>query len=126
MKVSILVFLIVLPMLATIGLYSYAFISTNWSYIDQTRLEDYSHEKPRERLEKNSKQKNVASFKIQKIRHAFRSRYGLFSYCLDYKWIPLLTIESTKSNEFSSNSVPFCYPCNSSMPYCSATRCCVS
>ena len=131
MKVSILVVLIVLPMLATIGLYSYAFISTRWSRIDKDLIEQYSAVKGQQRLQTNARQRNAVQLDLQSIRHAFRSRYGLFGYCLEYKWLPLLTIKQQPTTDYYSNqvkpaSIPFCHRCNQSLMICPQTGCCVS
>ncbi len=124
MKVSILVILIVLPMLISIGLYCYSFISTRWSYIDENLLQQYSSLKGRQRLQSNNIQ-----LQLQTIRHGFRSRYGLFGYCLDYRWINLLTpkSQSINDNEFRANSPLFCRRCNQSLLHCPDldTGCCV-
>lgn len=124
MKVSILVILIVLPMLASIGLYCYSFISTRWSYVDEYRLATYGTYRNRQRLQSNSIQ-----LQSQKIRHAFRSRYGLFGYCLDYRWINLLIPKSqtVNENDLRSNSTLFCRRCNQPIYQCPdlPNGCCV-
>ena len=128
MKVSILVVLIVLPMLASIGLYCTSFISTRWSHIDEDLIRHYSSIKGRQRLLLNNNPNNI-QLQLQKIRHAFRSRYGLFGYCLDYRWISLLTPKpaSTNENDLLSNSPLFCRRCNQTLLQCPdlETRCCV-
>jgi hypothetical protein len=118
MKVSILVILIVLPMLTSIGLYCYSFLSTRWSSIDENLLHKYSSTKGQQRLQTN----NNIQFQLQTIRHAFRSRFGLFGYCLDYKWLNLLTIKP----QLKSSSAVFCRQCNQSVLMCPETGCCVS
>lgn len=135
MKVSILVVLIVLPMLATIGLYTYAFVSTRWSEIDEDLLEQYSQIKGRDRLQTNTRQQNSVQFDLQTIRHAFRSRYGLFGYCLEYKWLPLLTIKSSSSSSGGGSesyessrtpNIPFCQRRCQPNLQCPETGCCMS
>jgi len=125
MKVGVLVMFIVLPMLASIGLYCYSFISTRWSYIDENLLEKYTSYKGRQRLQTNNLQ-----LQIQKTRHAFRSRYGLFGYCLDYRWIPLFTPKSSSNNDDDSKSnTPFyCKRCNQPVLQCQElnTDCCMT
>jgi len=123
MKVSILVILIVLPMLASIGLYCYIFTSTRWSHIDENLIHQYSSIKGRQRSNSNT---NI-QLQLQSIRHAFRSRYGLFGYCLDYKWLNLLTIkpEINLQENFKSNSILFCQQCNRSIDKCEETGCCM-
>ena len=127
MKVSILVVLIVLPMLASLGLYCYSFISTRWSYIDETSLAKYTTFKTRQRLTSNH-----IPLQIQNIRHAFRSRYGLFGYCLDYRWIDLLIPKPSSTNEndprSESSSSLFCRRCSQPIYQCPdlAQGCCVS
>lgn len=126
MKVSILVILIVVPMLASIGLYCYSFISTRWSYLDETSLAKYTTFKTRQRLTSSH-----ISLQIQNIRHAFRSRYGLFGYCLDYRWIDLLVPKSssaTNENDPRSESTLFCRRCSQPIYQCPdlAQGCCVS
>lgn len=121
MKVSILVTLIVLPMLASIGLYCYAFISTRWSYVDENLIDQYSQTKGRQRLHSN----NHIQLRLEPIRHAFRSRYGLFGYCLDYRWINLLVPRTTDSQS-KLNSTLFCRRCNQPALWCPGTQCCVS
>ncbi len=111
-------------MLASIGLYCYSFISTRWSYIDEDSIQQYSLIKGRQRLQSNNIQ-----LQSQTIRHAFRSRYGLFGYCLDYRWINLLTpkSQSINENEYRSNSPLFCRRCNQTLLHCPDldTGCCV-
>jgi hypothetical protein len=128
MKVSILVILIVLPMLASIGLYCYSFISTRWSYIDDDLIQQYSLSKGQPRSKSNVYPNNI-QLQSQTIRHAFRSRYGLFGYCLDYRWINLLTpkFSTTNENEYRSNSPLFCRRCNQTLLHCPDldTGCCV-
>jgi len=130
MKVSILVILIVLPMLTSIGLYCYSFISTRWSYIDEHLIDQYSSIKGRQRLQSNINSPNNIQLQLQIIRHAFRSRYGLFGYCLDYRWINLFTLKTQiiNDNELKSNSPLFCRRCNQSLLHCPDldTGCCVS
>jgi hypothetical protein len=120
MKVSILVILIVLPMLASIGLYCYSFISTRWSYLDEDLLEQYSSIKGQQRLQANTNYPDNIQLQLQKIRHSFRSRYGLFGYCLDYRWIDLLTpkSQSINGNEYKTNSPLYCNRCNRSGLFC--------
>jgi hypothetical protein len=129
MKVSILVMLIVLPMLASIGLYCYTFISTRWSHIDENLIHRYSS-KGRQRLNSNNNNNNniQLQLQLQSIRHAFRSRYGLFGYCLDYKWINLLTPkpQTINENESKPSSTVFCRRCEQTLLQCPETGCCVS
>jgi hypothetical protein len=132
MKVSILVILIVLPMLVSIGLYCVAFISTRWSHIDEELIDRHSSTKGRQRLESNINSKNnnnTIQLQLQSIRHAFRSHYALFGYCLDYRWINLLVPKPpppTFENQLKSNSTLFCERCNQLDRMCPGTRCCVS
>ncbi len=116
-------------MLASIGLYCYSFISTRWSYIDENLIEQYSSFKGRQRAQSNINSNNI-QLQLQTIRHAFRSRYGLFGYCLDYRWINLLTpkSQSINENELKSNSPLFCRRCNHSLLQCPDLDkgCCVS
>lgn len=134
MKVSILVILIVLPMLASIGLYCYAFISTRWSRLDHVRLQEYTSTNGRQRSQATSKDGSHVQLESQSIRHAFRSRYGLFGYCLEYKWLNLQTLKPTApvNNDYYSQErrtpapKPFCRPCNQSLLMCPETGCCVS
>lgn len=100
MKVGILVVLVVLPMFVSIGLYCYAFISTNWIDLDHQHIRKYNSTKSR-RDDVDLPDSNI-QFEYRLIRHEFRSQYGLFGYCLDSKWLDLLTIKS--SSQFSSNS----------------------
>jgi hypothetical protein len=125
MKVSILVIFIVLPMLASIGLYTFSFISKQWSYIDNNSIGKYSS-KTKERV--SSKSNNSIQFESQIIRHAFRSYYGLFGYCLDYQWRDLLTIKSETSPTDNPQSTRklFCDQCDQPKDMCSGSTCCVS
>ena len=130
MKVSLLVVLIVLPMLASIGFYTYAFISTRWSYIDETFIDQHTAiSKQRE----HAQSPNQVQLESRSTRHAFRSRYGLFGYCLDYKWLDLLTIKSPVNLEeidnersLKANTTSSCAQCPPSAPICPQTGCCVS
>jgi hypothetical protein len=130
MKVSLLVVLIVLPMLATIGFYTYAFVSTRWSYIDETFIDQHTTiSKQRE----HSQSPNQVQLQSRSTRHAFRSRYGLFGYCLDYKWLDLLTIkpsvtldEIDNEQSLKANTTSLCAQCPPSAPICAQTGCCVS
>ena len=78
-----------------------------------------STNKQQESLQLNNK----SELQIRLIRYAFRSYYSLFGYCLDYKWLNLLTIK-TKINfqnkdEWNRKSV--CHQCNetqSEIKYC--------
>lgn len=125
MKVSILVTLIVLPMLATIGLYSYAFVVGNWTYVDEDYLKAHTENREQEYLDQTTKKGSMVQLEIKNnIRHAFRSRYSLFGYCLDYRWISLLIPKSQKPYE--TDSIPFCTACNRSLSRCAKTGCCVS
>ena len=130
MKVSVLVVLIVLPMLVSLGLYCYAFLSTRWSYVD----EDYirRHSPAANELDQISSTNNVA-LESQSVRHAFRSRFGLFGYCLDYKWLNLLMVKSSSVHadgkaDSKMNSTLSCQRCDPSKPSltCQQTGCCVS
>lgn len=124
MKVSILVILIVLPMITSIGLYFYGFISTHWNSIDKNLIDQYNLTNK----EKGSIQSNDnIQLEIQFTRHAFRSHYGLFGYCLDYKWLYLYTIKSQVNfqDELKANKKLFCQPCNQSLLICPETGCCV-
>ncbi len=95
-------------MLASIGLYCYAFISMRWNYINNDLISQHdSKNKERENLQLNNNNNNTIQLKNQLIRHPFRSYYGLFGYCLDYKWLNLLTI---KSQNKSQNEVKPCVP----------------
>jgi hypothetical protein len=129
MKISILVILIVLPMLASIGLYCYSFISTRWNHIDESLIDKYSSIKGEQRLQTNINSPNNIQLQLQTIRHAFRSRYGLFGYCLDYRWINLLIPKSStiNENESKSNSPLFCRRCSQPILECPDldTKCCV-
>ena len=111
-------------MLASIGLYSYAFISTRWSRIDENFIHHYSTEKGQQRLQKHINSNSNIQLELQRIRHAFRSQYGLFGYCLDYKWINLLTIKPQTT--YSNRVTLFCDRCNDQSRMCHETQCCVS
>jgi hypothetical protein len=116
-------------MLASIGLYCYTFISTRWSHIDEKLIHQYSSVKGRQRLNANNNNINNIQLQLQSIRHAFRSRYGLFGYCLDYKWINLLTPKSsqtTNENDSKQSSTLFCTRCEQTTRQCPDTGCCVS
>jgi hypothetical protein len=121
MKVSILVINIVLPMIASIGLYCYAFISTRWNSIDKDLI--YRNNSTNKQQEYLQSINTSIQLENQFIRHAFRSRYGLFGYCLDYKWLNLLTIKS--QNESNTNSILFCHSCNETLDKCQETGCCM-
>lgn len=130
MKVStVLAVFIVLPMLASIGLYCYAFISTRWSRIDETLIHYYNSQDGQQRSQSKIATTNDIQLELQLIRHAFRSHYGLFGYCLDYKWIKLITFKPQTSNPYGPkpSSTVFCHQCNRSSPLiCTDTGCCVS
>ena len=118
MKVTVLVVFIVLPMLVSIGLYTYAFISTRWSYLDENFITEHT----------SLQAKRYSQLESRMIRHGFRSFYGLFGYCLDYKWIHLLTMTpSNLSDEPSkqTNSSSTCPVCEPSAAICPQTGCCV-
>ncbi|CAF1323539.1 unnamed protein product [Adineta steineri] len=125
MKVSILVVNIVLPMIVSIGLYCYAFLSTHWNFIDNKLIYEYNiTNKQQENIPTNNKSIQLES---QFVRHAFRSRYSLFGYCLDYKWLNLLAIKSQKNLEdtIQSNSIVSPQSCNDSFIYCQELESCV-
>jgi hypothetical protein len=71
---------------------------------------------------------NTVKLDRQLIRHAFRSRNGLFGYCLDYKWINLLTPkpQTINENESKPSSTVFCRRCEQTLLQCPETGCCVS
>ncbi len=116
-------------MLASIGLYCYSFISTRWSHIDEKLIDEYSSIKTQQRLQENNNSPNNIQLQLQTIRHAFRSRYGLFGYCLDYRWINLLIPKSSiiNENESKSNSPLFCRRCSQPVLQCQDldVKCCV-
>ncbi|CAF2839702.1 unnamed protein product [Rotaria sp. Silwood2] len=122
MKVSILVINIVLPMFASIGLYIYGLISTRWNYIDKNLIDQYNftNKQHEEYLQLNN---NNIQLENQLIRHGFRTHYGLFGYCLDYKWLNLFLLKSQINIESNKNF--FCRQCNQSSSICPETGCCV-
>ncbi|CAF3588560.1 unnamed protein product [Rotaria socialis] len=122
MKVNILVMLIVLPMLASIGLYCFSFATKRWSRLDENLINRYHKNESQKRLQ--SEVKNNVKLELQNIRHAFRSHYGLFGYCLDYRWINLLTVKSPQDGSMRTPTL-FCDRCNDSKRMCSETNCCM-
>lgn len=124
MKISILVFFLVLPMIISMGLHFYGFISTSWNYLDRNLMDHYNSTKYQHNYPTSN---NNIQLERQFMRHAFRSHYGLFGYCLDYKWLYLSTLK-TQSNiqdEFESNKKSHCQQCNQSKLTCPETGCCV-
>ncbi|CAF0942002.1 unnamed protein product [Rotaria sp. Silwood1] len=121
MKISILVINIVLPMFASIGLYVYGLISTRWNYIDKNLIDQYNltNKQQEEYMQSNTSIQLENHF----IRHGFRTHYGLFGYCLDYKWLNLFILKSQINIESNKNF--FCQQCNQSSLICSETRCCM-
>lgn len=90
-------------MLASIGLYSYGFISTRWNSINNDLIFKHSQKLSQEYLnEFNSNQ--TIQFEYQSIGLNIRTRYGLFGYCSDYKLFQLLTIKSTHDNPSNCSS----------------------
>jgi hypothetical protein len=126
MKVGILVALIVLPMLTSIGLYCYAFVSTRWSYLDESLIAHHNRSRSPERGQSDINPKNV-QLRLQTMRHAFRSHYGLFGYCLDYRWLSLLAPKPivTAEQPFRSNSTLACRRCIDPKNRCPDNNCCV-
>jgi len=106
-------------MFISIGLYCYAFLSTHWNFIDNNLIKN----KQQEYLRLNNNHNHSIQLKTQ-IRYAFRSRYGLFGYCLDYKWLNLFMIKSknTSHDEPKSNLT---IPCNQSSIMCQERKLCV-
>lgn len=94
MKVSILVIFVVLPMLLSIGLYTYAFISTRWNSIDNELISFMNKKNKEDNYLQLNNYNNTIQLQIENISHTFRTRYGLFGYCLQTKWLNLLTIKS--------------------------------
>lgn len=125
MKVDILVILIVLPMLASIGLYCYTLASKRWSRLDEELINRYHTKESQKHLQLQSEINNTIKFELQEIRHAFRAHYGLFGYCLDYRWINLLTFKSPQDGSKPTPKL-FCERCNDSKRMCPETKCCVS
>lgn len=115
MKVTVLVILVLLPMLGSIGLYSYAFLSTRWNSINNDLLFKH-HQKNLRDL--NSNQTN--QFEYEQVGVDIRTRYGLFGYCLDYKLLNLLTIKSSSHEEVSN-----CSSCVKPDVCCTETNRCV-
>ncbi len=122
MKVSILIILVILPMLTSIGLYCYAFISTRWNSIDNDFIFK-SNLKNEQQGDIQINNNNTIQLKKRLIGYEIRSRYGLFGYCLEYKLLNLLTIKS--SNESKSNSTLSSLSCNESFIPCPETNLCV-
>ncbi len=116
MKISILVILVALPMIASIGLYCYAFLSTNWIYLDNDLISRYNSTNKQRRKEIDFTDQTI-QFDSRLIRQEFRSQYGLFGYCLDSKWLNLFLIKSNST--FSSSQ------CNSSLSPCPEINPCV-
>ena len=132
MKLTVLVVLIVLPMLASIGLYGYAFLSKRWSYLDENFINQ--HNSSSKHRENDPSNKHI-QLETHLIRHGFRSYYSLFGYCLDYKWLNLLTVKTSSNFDEidegpygKSNGSVFCTACSSSSSssICPQTGCCVS
>lgn len=120
MKVSILVIFVVLPMLISIGLYCYAFISTRWISIDQNLIDSNNINNPQRTYLQFNNHNNTIQLQVQNISHTFRSRYGLFGYCLQTQWLNLLTI---KTQDLSTSNSTSCPP--STRYNCSGTNLCV-
>jgi hypothetical protein len=109
-------------MLASIGLYSYAFISTRWNFINNDLISKHNlTNKEREYMQLDNNKTIQLKYRI--VRHAFRSHYGLFGYCLDYKWLNLLTIKS--QNKSQLNSTLTSSPCHLPLIMCPETGLCV-
>ncbi|UJR15648.1 hypothetical protein I4U23_002584 [Adineta vaga] len=128
MKISILVTLIILPMLTSIGLYIYAFISTRWSYLDEKIIDQHSQTKDQQQRLQLHNTSNKLQLQLKSTRYAFRSHYGLFGYCLDYRWINLLTPKSsqtTSEQQFKTNSTLSCRRCHDPKNQCPGTDCCM-
>ena len=125
MKVCILVVCIVIPMLVSVGLYCYGFISTQWSYIDDNLINQ--HNSTTDQQNEDLQSNNAIQLDKRHIHYAFRSYYGLFGYCLNYKWLNLVIIKSHKNftSELSSNSELVCQQCNQTSSNCPEKGCCV-
>lgn len=101
MKVGILVVLVVLPMFVSIGLYCYAFVSTNWIDLDNGHITTYNSTSRRQQQQTQPRENDLdahdssVQFEYRLIRQEFRSQYGLFGYCLDSKWLNILTIKTS-------------------------------
>ncbi|UJR30997.1 hypothetical protein I4U23_018508 [Adineta vaga] len=124
MKVSILVVNIVLPMIVSIGLYCYAFLSTRWNSIDDNLIDHYNRtNQQREYFQINNQSVQLETHLLQ---HAFRSRLSLFGYCLDYKWITLHTIKTEKNSIDRMELYPILssQSCNDSFIYCHEKNSC--
>ena len=123
MKVGILIVLVVLPMFVSIGLYCYAFLSTNWIDLDHQHISksNSTNKQPQPRRDDLDLDDPTIQFEYRLIRHEFRSQYGLFGYCLDSKWLDLLTIKS--SYQIQTNSTD----CDqsSSLIFCPELNTCV-
>ena len=119
MKVSILVTLVVLPMFASITLYCYAFLSTNWIHLDNQLINQYTSTNQAQERETDVNNRTI-QFEHQLIRQEFRSHYGLFGYCLDSKWLNLRTIKSSLNSTSPSSS-----SCIKPLVLCPETNLCV-
>lgn len=118
MKVSFLVINIVLPMLISIGLYTYGLLSTRWNCIDEDLINQYNETN---KLREGHSPINNSNVQLESllIRHGFRTHYGLFGSCIDYKWLYLYTIKSKLNKDY------FCRKCNDTSLTCPETGCCV-
>ncbi|CAF0869743.1 unnamed protein product [Adineta ricciae] len=127
MKISVLVTLIVLPMLTSIGLYFYAFLNTRWSYLDEDLIDQHSLLQERQRVQSNDVP-NRLPLQMKPTRYVFRSYYGLFGYCLDFRWINLLTPKlapTASEQQFRTNSTLTCQRCHDPKNQCPGTDCCM-
>lgn len=126
MKVSILVVKVIVPMVASIGLYCYAFLSTRWTVLDNDRIAQYNATNG-QRDARPARNRTVR-LDNQLVRHAFRSRSGLLGYCLDYRWLTLTTIASDRTpveDPQSSEALRSAPVCDESAVYCPETNTCV-
>ncbi|CAF0723970.1 unnamed protein product [Didymodactylos carnosus] len=119
MKLNVFCIFIILPALSALALYSYGILSTRWSRVNYDLMRQH-----------NQTIYNDDSLEYQVVPHSFRTYYGLLGYCLDYKWLNLLTLKQQPEKQDLVNmntqrkSTTWCNESCDAAYKCQTTGCC--
>ncbi|KAI0990142.1 hypothetical protein GJ496_009871 [Pomphorhynchus laevis] len=112
MRTSIPISLILIPTVGALVLFLYGILSDRWVRMDMTKVE-YTE---RDRI--------PSGLIVISKRIAFLKNLGLFSKCIEYRWLNVVDINSTNINQLHKSSKMCMRPCRSGEIRCGS--CCVS